>query len=219
MSSYIHPSAEIAPTASIGAETKVWALSQVREQAKIGRNCIIGRNVFVDLAVEVGDNCKIQNNALLYEGLTLEDGVFVGPGVCFTNDKLPRAINSDGTLKSSADWTLGKTLVKYGASVGAATVVVTGVTLGRFCMVGSGAVVTHDVPDFGLVLGNPARLVGYVCRCANRLSLIGIEISISESPTKSSSDNNVVSYECLVCGRHYQTLPGTTTITEMLLTP
>ncbi len=167
----IHPTADVSPQALIGEGTRVWANVQIRERAQIGRNCIIGRNCYIEFDVTIGDNVKIQNNASLYVGLTVEDGVFIGPHVIFTNDKLPRAINPDGSLKNATDWHVGKTHVQYGAAIGAGAVIVTGVTVGRWAMVGSGAVVTKDVPDFGLVLGNPARLVGYVSatgvRCAS----------------------------------------------------
>ncbi|MBV9358988.1 MAG: N-acetyltransferase, partial [Chloroflexi bacterium] len=133
--------------------------------------CIIGAGVYVGAGVALGERCKIQNDALLYEGLTLEDGVFVGPQVCFTNDLLPRAVNPDLSLKGASDWELGRTLVREGASVGAGSVVVAGLTIGRWALVGAGAVVTHDVPDHGLVLGVPARLRGWVCRCARRLTV------------------------------------------------
>jgi UDP-2-acetamido-3-amino-2,3-dideoxy-glucuronate N-acetyltransferase len=158
----IHPTADVSPQAEIGDGTRVWANVQIRERARIGRNCIIGRNCYIEFDVSIGDNVKIQNNSSLYVGLTIEDGVFIGPHVIFTNDKLPRAINPDGSLKSATDWHVGKTHVHYGAAIGAGAVIVTGVTIGRWAMVGSGAVVTKDVPDHALVVGNPAHVIGYV---------------------------------------------------------
>ena len=166
---FIHPSAAISPQASIGEGTRIWHQAQVREGATLGHNCIIGKGVYVDFDVTIGDNVKIQNGAYVYHGVTLEDGVFVGPGVILTNDKLPRAVNPDGTLKSDADWEVSPTLVKRGASLGAGAVILPGVTIGQFAMVAAGAVVTHDVPDYGLVMGNPARLRGFVCPCGHRL--------------------------------------------------
>jgi UDP-2-acetamido-3-amino-2,3-dideoxy-glucuronate N-acetyltransferase len=165
----IHATAEVSPKAQIGSGTRVWHLVQIREGVVIGQNCIIGKDVYIDFDVKIGNNVKIQNSALVYHGVSLEDGVFVGPQVCFTNDKMPRAITSDGRLKGNDDWIVGPILVKYGASVGAASVVLPGVTIGRFALVGSGAVVTRNVPDHGLVVGNPARLVGYVCHCGRKL--------------------------------------------------
>ena len=171
----IHPTAEVSPKAQIGEGTRIWHHAQVREGAKIGRNCIIGKNVYIDFDVTIGDNVKIQNNASVYHGATVEDGVFIGPHACLTNDKIPRAITPTGQLKGSQDWEVGRILVKYGASIGAGAVILPNVTIGRFAMVGAGAVVTRDVPDHGLVVGNPARLVGYVCRCGRRLQPQGVK--------------------------------------------
>ncbi len=169
MSIYIHPTADVSPKATLGEGTKVWHQAQVREGAVLGRNCILGKGAYVDFGVQIGDNVKIQNRASVYHGVTLENGVFVGPHVIFTNDKLPRAINPDGSLKSDDDWELGHIRVREGASLGAGAIIVTGVTIGRFAMIGAGAVVTKDVPDYGLVYGNPARLVGYVCERGHKL--------------------------------------------------
>jgi len=169
----IHATAEVSPKAQIGSGTRVWHFVQIREGVVIGQNCIIGKDVYIDFDVKIGSNVKIQNSALVYHGVTLEDGVFVGPQACFTNDRMPRAITSDGRLKGNDDWVVGPILVKYGASVGAASVVLPGVTIGRFSLVGAGAVVTRDVPDYGLVVGNPARLVGYVCHCGRKLEQQG----------------------------------------------
>src|SRR5262245_42912211 len=165
----IHPTAEVSEEATIGQGCRIWHQAQVRERARIGRDCIIGKGVYVDFDVVIGDHVKIENGCFLYHGATLEDGVFFGPGVILTNDKLPRAINPDGSLKNGADWEVGKILVKRGASLGAGAVVLPDVVIGAFAMVGSGAVVTGDVPDHGLVVGNPARLVGFVCYCGARL--------------------------------------------------
>lgn len=169
--SFIHPTAEIEPGAQVGEGCRIWRYAHVRAGARIGPGSIIGAGAFVDQHVSLGANCKVQNQALLYEGVVLEDGVFVGPGVCFTNDHLPRAVNPDGSLKAPADWTVSRTLVREGASLGAGSVVVTGVTIGRWALVGAGSVLVHDVPDHALVYGNPARQAGWVCRCARGLEV------------------------------------------------
>ncbi|MFA7244317.1 MAG: acyltransferase [Patescibacteria group bacterium] len=165
MDYFKHETADVSDKAKIGKGTKIWNWCQVRENATIGENCIIGKNAYVDTGAIVGNNVKIQNNASVYDGVTLEDGVFVGPHVCFTNDKIPRAINEDGSLKGGAetgDWEISKILVKRGASIGANSTILPGVTIGEFAMVGAGSVVTRNVPDYTLVLGNPARAYGIV---------------------------------------------------------
>lgn len=169
MSIYIHPSAEVAQDAVIGENTKIWHLVQVRPGAKIGQECILGRGVYVDAHVHIGDRVKVQNYVSIYEGVTIENGVFVGPHVVFTNDKLPRAVNPDGSLKGADDWMISTTRVGEGASLGANATIVCGIRIGRWAMIGAGAVVTKDVPDHGLVVGNPARLIGYVCKCGERM--------------------------------------------------
>jgi UDP-2-acetamido-3-amino-2,3-dideoxy-glucuronate N-acetyltransferase len=172
-SAYVHPSAFVAEDAELGSGTKVWHLAQVREGARIGEECILGKGAYVGEGVRLGNRVKVQNGASIYPGATVEDGVLVGPHVCFTNDRYPRAINADGSLKSSGDWELGRILVREGASLGAASVLIAGVTVGRWAMVAAGAVVSHDVPDFGLVAGNPARRIGSVCACGHRLRETG----------------------------------------------
>lgn len=177
----IHPTADVSKDAKIGKNVNVWHQAQIRETAVVGDNCVISKNVYICAGVRIGSNVKIQNNVSIYQGVTIEDGVFIGPHVCFTNDRLPRAINPDGTLKTAsdtkadgaADWHISDTLVKYGASIGANSTVVCGVKIGRFALVGAGSVVTRDVPDYGLVFGNPARLRGFVCVCANKLEESG----------------------------------------------
>lgn len=159
---YVHPSATVEENATVGEGTYLWHLVLVRRNATIGEECILGRGVFVDANVEIGNRVKIQNYVSVYEGVTIEDGVFIGPHVVFTNDKNPRAINADGSLKSADDWVITETRVKYGSAIGANATIVCGVTIGKWAMIGSGAVVTKDVPDYGLVVGNPARLIGYV---------------------------------------------------------
>lgn len=169
----IHPTAEVSDQAEIGAGTSIWNQSQVREHARIGRGCILSKDVYVDAGVQIGDNVKIQNGISLYHGVTLEDGVFCGPHCVFTNDRQPRSINRDGTRKAVTDWVLSETRVCEGASIGAGAIIVCGVTIGRWALVGAGAVVTRDVPDHGLVYGNPARLRGFVCACGQKLALAG----------------------------------------------
>jgi acetyltransferase-like isoleucine patch superfamily enzyme len=141
----------------------------VREGASVGPGCIIGKGVYVGADVAVGANCKVQNYSCVYEGTTLEDGVFVGPEVVFTNDRYPRAINPDGTLKSAEDWHVGRTTVRYGAAVGSRSVILPAMNIGRWALIAAGSVVTRDVPDHGLVAGNPAKQIGWVCVCARRL--------------------------------------------------
>ncbi|MBI5961509.1 MAG: N-acetyltransferase [Chloroflexi bacterium] len=165
---FIHPSAEIEPGVVIGKDTRVWHLVHIRRDAHIGEGCILGRGVYIDARVQIGNHVKIQNYVSVYEGVTLEDGVFVGPYACFTNDLFPRAVNPDMTLKTADDWHITPTQVCQGASIGANATIICKVTIGRWAMVGAGSVVTHDVPDYGLVVGNPARLIGYVCACGHR---------------------------------------------------
>jgi UDP-2-acetamido-3-amino-2,3-dideoxy-glucuronate N-acetyltransferase len=167
---FVHPSADVSPRVTIGPGTRIWHQAQVREGAHVGAHCIVGKGAYVDFDVIIGDNVKIQNGVYVYHGVTVEDGVFLGPGVILTNDKLPRAINPDGTLKTDDDWEVSSIVIRRGASIGAGAVVLPGVTVGEFALVGAGAVVTRDVPTQGLVYGNPARLHGYVCRCGRTLS-------------------------------------------------
>ncbi len=165
----IHHTADVSNGATIGDATSVWHHAQIREGAIIGQECIIGKGVYIDAGVIIGDRVKIQNYVSVYHGVTIEDGVFVGPHVCFTNDLHPRAVNPDGSLKAADDWVLSQTLVRLGAALGANSTIVCGTAIGAWAMVGSGSVVTRDVPDYGLVFGNPARLHGFVCPCGTRL--------------------------------------------------
>lgn len=169
--SLTHQSAEIHPTALVevgsvvGAGTRIWHRSHVREGARIGAGCTIGFAVYVDQGAVIGDRCKIQNHVSVYRGVVLEDDVFVGPAATFTNDRYPRA--------TSDDWEIVPTRVRRGASIGAHATIVCGVELGAWSMVAAGAVVTHDVPAYGLVVGTPARLRAWVCTCGHPLGAAG----------------------------------------------
>ena len=169
----IHPTAEVSALARIGEGTSIWNQVQIREGAVIGCNCILSKDVYVDFGVHIGNNVKIQNGVSVYHGVTIDDGVFVGPYVCFTNDKYPRAVNPDGSLKQNSDWEVVETHIHRGAALGARAVLLPGVTIGEWAMVAAGAVVTHDVPAFGLVAGHPARLRGFSCPCGVRLQYEG----------------------------------------------
>ena len=193
----IHATADVAESASVASGSKIWHYAQVREDASIGRNCIIGRGVYIGPQVQVGDNCKIQNYALVYEPARLADGVFVGPAVVFTNDQFPRAVNEDGTLKSGEDWEAVGVTVGEGASIGARSVCIAPVSIGRWSLVGAGSTVVKDVPDFGLVVGNPARRIGWVGKAGHPLTEEGSGV-----------------WACPVTGHRYrQTSPDT--LTEM----
>lgn len=162
-------SADVAENAVIGDESSVWHLAQVREGAVLGANCIVGRGAYIGTGVRLGDNCKVQNYALVYEPAVLADGVFIGPAVVLTNDTYPRAVNPDGSLKSVHDWEPVGVTIGRGASIGARAVCVAPVTIGEWAMIAAGAVVTRDVPAYALVVGVPARQLGWVSRAGARL--------------------------------------------------
>ncbi len=165
----ISPTATIEAGVTIGAGTRVWDQAHIRAGARLGTGCIVGRNAFVDRDVVVGDHCKIQNNALLYTPAVLGNGVFVGPAAILTNDRLPRAVNPDLTLKTATDWAPDGVVVGDGASIGAGAVVVAGVRIGAWAMVAAGAVVTADVPAHALVAGVPARRIRWLGRTGQTL--------------------------------------------------
>ena len=155
---YAHPTAVVDAGAQIGDNTKIWHFSHVYPKAVIGKNCVFGQNVMVANGVKIGDFCKIQNNVSLYEGLILEDYVFCGPSMVFTNVLTPRCLFPRNT---SEDY--HTTLIKRGASIGANATIVCGITLHECAFVAAGAVVTKDVPPYAMVAGVPARIIGYMC--------------------------------------------------------
>lgn len=164
MDYFVHESSYVDEDAQIGMGTKIWHFSHIMGNTKIGECCNIGQNVFVAADVTIGNNVKIQNNVSLYTGVAIEDGVFLGPSVVLTNVINPRShVSRKDEYKA--------TLIKQGASVGANATIVCGVTLGRYCFIGAGSVVTRNVPDYALVYGNPGRIRGWMCKCGVRLEV------------------------------------------------
>jgi len=180
---YVHPTAVIDKKARIGKGTKVWHFAHIRADAEIGKGCILGHCVYIDRWVKIGNNVKLENKATVYYGVRIEDDVFVGPHVTFTNDLYPRSFNKE--------WTVVSSLVKKGASIGAGSVVVCGVTIGEYAMIGAGSVVVKDVPPYALVYGNPAEVRGFVCKCGKRLQ-------------EEKKEINVVLMKCSNCGKKYE---------------
>ncbi|MGO4453165.1 acyltransferase [Arthrobacter sp. RAF14] len=173
MSAFIAPGADVSDAATLGEGTKVWHLAQIREDANLGENCIVGRGAYVGTGVQIGDNTKIQNYALVYEPAKLGKGVFIGPAVVLTNDTYPRSVSPDGSLKSAHDWTPVGVTIEDGASIGARAVCVAPVTIGRWATIAAGAVVAKDVPAFALMVGVPARRVGWVGKAGEPLKQDG----------------------------------------------
>lgn len=160
---FIHESSYIDEDVKVGNGTKIWHFCHVQSGARIGKNCILGQNVNISNHVHIGNHVKIQNNVSVYEGVEIEDNVFCGPSCVFTNDTIPRAEYPKGHENYR------KTLIKKGASIGANATIVCGHTIGEYAMIGAGAVVTRNVPAYSLMVGNPARQIGWVCRCGEKL--------------------------------------------------
>lgn len=176
---FVHESSYVDDNVEIGEGTKIWHFCHVLKNTKIGKNCVLGQNVMVGPNVVVGNRVKIQNNVSVYEGVELEDDVFCGPSMVFTN-----VINPRSFIERKQEFK--KTLVKKGASIGANATIVCGVTIGKYAFIGAGAVVTKDVPDYALVVGVPARQIGWVCKCGVRLE-----------------KNSEGKYVCSSCGSEY----------------
>ena len=179
---FVHPSSYVDDDVEIGEGTKIWHFCHIMSRARIGKNCKIGQNVFIDRDVRVGNGVKIENNVSIYRGVTLEDYVFCGPSMVFTNVFNPRSAYPRDISEYR------KTLVKKGATIGANATVICGVTLGRSAFVGAGTVVTGDVPDYALVYGNPAKITGWMCECGEKLGF----------------NNNFT--KCKICGKEYKIL-------------
>lgn len=160
---FIHKTAEVHPKAKVGKGTHIWHYVQILSDTRIGKNCTIGKGVYIDQNVKIGDKCNIQNNVSIYRGAVIEDHVFVGPHVCFSNNKNPRAVNERGEkVVEGKDWFVKKIHIKKGASIGANTTLVPGITIGEYALIGAGSIVTRDIPAFALAYGNPARVKGKV---------------------------------------------------------
>ena len=185
--SFTSDTAIVADSASIGDGTKIWDYARIREDVTLGENVIIGSYVYVGPGITVGRNSKIQNNAQIYEPAVINAGVFIGPGVIFTNDHNPRAINPDGSQKSANDWQQAGVVVNQGASIGAGAVCVGPVQIGEWAMVGAGSVVTDNVLNFAQVVGVPAKQIGWVGKSGVKL--------IEQSPT---------SFKCPTSGELYE---------------
>jgi UDP-2-acetamido-3-amino-2,3-dideoxy-glucuronate N-acetyltransferase len=196
-SARIHATADLEADVGIGARTAVWHRAQIRTGARIGRDGVIGRDVFIDAGVTLGDRVKVQNAALIYHGVTVADGVFIGPGAILTNDRRPRSLNASGDLARATDWVVSPIRIAIGASIGAGAIVVAGCDVGAHAMVGAGSVVTHDVPPYAVVVGNPARRMGWVCVCAERLV---DSAGHTASAEKYSADQEFL---CPACDRRY----------------
>ena len=160
---YVDATAIIDDGVILGKGTKIWHFVHIMRDTKIGKDCVIADYVSVGRLVKIGNSVKIENQATIFEGVTIEDSVFIGPHVTFTNDLYPRSLNKD--------WKVIPTLVKQGSSIGAGTVIVCGVTIGEYAMIGAGSTVTNSIPSHALAYGNPARIRGFVCRCGKKLEL------------------------------------------------
>lgn len=187
MAYFAHPTAIIDEGAQIGDSTRIWHFCHVSAQSVLGRQCVLGQNVFVADGVHLGNGVKVQNNVSIYTGVSCEDDVFLGPSMVFTNIINPRSF-----VDRKAEFR--PTLVKQGATVGANATILCGVTLGRYCMIGAGAVVTKNVPDYALVIGNPAKHIGWVSRLGHRLEFEDKQAVCPESGERYVLENETLMF-------------------------
>lgn len=188
MGYFVHESSYVDEPCEIGEGTKIWHFCHVMSGSVIGKSCNIGQNVVISPGVRIGNNVKIQNNVSVYTGVELEDDVFCGPSMVFTN-----VVNPRSHVPRKDEYR--RTLVKRGASIGANATIVCGNIIGRYAFIGAGAVVTRDVPDFALVVGNPGRVVGWMCQC-------GVRLSLDADPDATDEDT------CDACGARYERVDG-----------
>ncbi|MFA5134743.1 MAG: acyltransferase [Patescibacteria group bacterium] len=182
---FAHETSLVDEPATIGSGTKIWHFAHIMKGAKIGKNCSFGQNVYVGSGAIVGDNVKVQNNVSIYDGVTLEDYVFCGPSMVFTNDLNPRC-------KYPKHGHYVNTTIRYGASIGANVTVVCGHTIGRHAFIGSGSVVTKDIPDYALAFGNPAKIQGWMCECGTKLSFAGGDAQCATCKRKFTKKDTII---------------------------
>ncbi len=187
----IAQNATVSDAAKLSENASIWDFAQVREHATIGKNTMIGSYAYIDANVQIGNNCKVQNRALIYDSAIIHDGVFIGPGAILTNDKNPRSITGSGEVKNPKDWNKVGVEVLQGASIGSGAICIAPIRIGKWALVGAGAVVTKDVKDYALVVGNPARQVGWVGRAGKQLE---------------TEDGQ--HFKCPILGSEYQVING-----------
>ena len=180
---FVHESSYVDESCEIGEGTKIWHFSHIMKDSKIGRKCNIGQNVVISPGVILGDNVKVQNNVSVYTGVICEDDTFLGPSCVFTN-----VINPRSFIERKNEYK--ETIVKKGASIGANATIVCGNNIGKYSFIGAGAVVTKDIPDYALVVGNPSKIIGFVCECGNRLEKVEHK------------------YNCNICNKEYDISNG-----------